>query len=120
MADAGGSPGGAQSDQSGMPSSGGGAAGSDTLNEEIRAAQEALEQAGIALQTAGEALETAQALAATAHLVALGDQSRVDDLGIFRAAKRTVHGVLRYPKSLKGNIFFTCRGIASIAPPGGG
>ncbi len=40
----------------------------------------------------GEALAAGDAFAATAHLLALGDEARVDDLGVVGTAKGTVHG----------------------------
>ncbi|MNE69198.1 hypothetical protein D3C80_1649080 [compost metagenome] len=40
----------------------------------------------------GEALTAGNAFAPTAHLLALGNQSRVDDLGVVGTAEGTVHG----------------------------
>ena len=40
----------------------------------------------------GEALTAGHAFAAAADLVALGDQTGVDDLGVVGSAERTMHG----------------------------
>ncbi len=40
----------------------------------------------------GETLAAGDAFTAAAHLFALGDQTRVDDLGVVGTAKGTVHG----------------------------
>ena len=40
----------------------------------------------------GEALATGHAFAAAAHLLALGNEARVNDLGVVGTAKGTVHG----------------------------
>ena len=42
----------------------------------------------------GEALGAAEALPATAHLIALRDQARVDNLGVLCGAKGAVHGLI--------------------------